>query len=142
MPNVFPLNHIFFNILAFIKSLKIKHDIVHICSPFGILNMIFKRKPTVVKIHTLYKKQTGNFLYTHFIFPLTSFIDNYLMRKADGVITITNFMKKDIINYAKIESDKIKVIYNGVSQEFFIKKESKKSLRKKLSISQDKNIIL
>lgn len=41
------------------------------------------------------------------------------VQNADLVLTNSNFSKADLINYGKIEEDKIKVIYLGIDQDFF-----------------------
>ena len=51
-----------------------------------------------------------------------------IIRKAKKIITVSNFSKTEIINLLKIPSQKVEVIYNGVSKKFFynplIKKEN------------------
>lgn len=41
------------------------------------------------------------------------------VRNADVVLTNSNFSKTDLVNYGKIDEDKIKVIYLGIDQSFF-----------------------
>ncbi|MEP7103766.1 MAG: glycosyltransferase family 1 protein [Candidatus Dojkabacteria bacterium] len=41
------------------------------------------------------------------------------VRNADLVLTNSNFSKGDLVNYGKVNEDKIKVIYLGIDQDFF-----------------------
>lgn len=143
-PNIFPLNHIVFNLKAFLKSRKINKDITHLCSPFGVLSALFKDKdsPLVVKIHSLYSVQKGNFLYNYIFFPLGSVIDRILIKKSDLVLTTSDFMKKDILERFNVEKNKVKVVHNGINKSFFNNKFNKKLLRKELNLPEDKKIIL
>ena len=143
IPSIFPLNHIVFNLVAFIKGVSTKKDITHICSPFGLLNVIFKDSITVVKLHTIYPMQKGNFLYKRIIFPIASFVDMLLIQRSDFVISTSDFMKKNIIKNYKISPNKISVIYNGINKVFFEKNNHKKNLiRNELNISRDAKVVL
>ncbi|MCM8830086.1 MAG: glycosyltransferase family 4 protein, partial [Candidatus Omnitrophica bacterium] len=42
----------------------------------------------------------------------------YSVRKAKKIITVSEFSKKEIINFYQIENDKVDVVYNGVSENF------------------------
>jgi len=39
-------------------------------------------------------------------------------RKADTIVTVSEFSKKDIVNMYNVDPDKVKVIYNGVNEHF------------------------
>ena len=49
-----------------------------------------------------------------------SFIKKNACIKADKIITVSNNTKKDLLNlYPSINPEKVKVIYNGVDEEFY-----------------------
>lgn len=51
---------------------------------------------------------------------LDYFDENFhLVKKADHIITGSNFTKKEIIDYMQIPQDKISVIYHGVNHELY-----------------------
>jgi len=51
-----------------------------------------------------------------------------IAKKARRIITVSNFSKIEIVNLLKISSQKVEIIYNGISEKFFfdpsIKKEN------------------
>lgn len=55
-------------------------------------------------------------------------------RKADRIVTVSEFSKRDIINQYNIEGDKIDVVYNGANESFTpLSQEKKEKTRKKYS---------
>ncbi len=143
IPSSFPLNHIVFNLKAFSRSLGIKRDIVHLCSPFGLINVLIKTSPVVVKIHTVYAAQRGARLYNRIYFPIASLIDRFIIFRSDYVMTTSNFMKKDIHKMYGIEPSKISVIFNGINKKFFVGDAyNKKSLREKMKLPVEAKIVL
>lgn len=49
------------------------------------------------------------------------------LRRSDGIIAISNNTKEDLLRlYPQLKPEIIKVIYNGVSEEFFVKERSKR----------------
>lgn len=93
--------------------------------PFINRKLIFKPK-TVVTIHDVIPISTKKYSNKGFFQNLLkSFFYNFLIngiKKVDLIITVSNFSKKEIIKYKKIKEDKIKVIYQGVADQFFISK--------------------
>jgi glycosyltransferase involved in cell wall biosynthesis len=142
IPKIFPLNHIAFNVLAFFKSLGIKKDVVHLCSPFGVLNILIKTTPTVAKIHTVYAAQKGKYLYDKIYFPLASLIDRLIISRSDQVMTTSNFMKDDICQKYGTDPSKISVIYNGINQEHFKQAYDRTALRKRLNVPLNAKVVL
>jgi len=143
IPSVFPFNHIVFNILAFIRSLKIKKDIIHLCSPFGILNVLIKQLPIVVKMHTVYANQGGARLYNNVYFPIAALIDKLIISKSNFVMTTSSFMKREICEKYKIMPSKISVIHNGIDNSIFEANAINKDLLKdELSIPRKSKIVL
>jgi glycosyltransferase involved in cell wall biosynthesis len=142
-PKIFPLNHIYFNIAAFFKSLRIKKDIIHLCAPFGVFNALVKTVPTVSKIHAVYAIQKGNFLYNRIFFPLATMIDRVIIKRSDCVMTTSLFMKNDIVKNYHTDEAKITVIYNGINTRFFNENRyGTHTIKEQLGITDDKKIIL
>ena len=143
IPKIFPFDHVFFNLFALVKSLKFRVDVTHICSPFGVLNALFKRTPTIVKFHTLYTRQQGTWLYNHIYFPIASLLDFLLIRRADLVVTTSLFMKEDVLSrFPELPESKVKVILNGLNDEFFVHSQEKRALRRKLHIDVGAKVVL
>ena len=54
---------------------------------------------------------------------------NHVLRSADAIITVSENTKKDLLSYhPTITEDRIKVIYNGVSSDFYPLAEEQKQL--------------
>jgi len=122
IPSMFPFNHIYFNLASFLYSIRMQYDIIHLCAPFGLLNTLFKQKPTVTKIHALYAVQKGNFFYQNIIFPLAAFMDKIMISRSDLILTTSKFMQDEIIKRYSINPKKIHYILNGVNDKFKSKK--------------------
>jgi len=63
------------------------------------------------------------------------------LKKADRIITISNFSKNEIVKCLKYSKDKIDVIHPGVDYNRYYQKRSKEIL-KRYNISENKKIIL
>jgi len=94
------------------------HDLVH----FPQTNYpIFYNRKFIVTIHdiTMVKMATGRastLFYPFYFIKLLFFklILNRALHKSSSIITVSEFVKKEIINNYQIPGDKIKVIYNGI----------------------------
>jgi glycosyltransferase involved in cell wall biosynthesis len=63
---------------------------------------------------------------------------NWVIRECDAVITDSVSSKDDLINILKFKSEKVDVIYPGISNQFMIAtKEEKDNLKKKYSLNHD-----
>ncbi len=100
---------------------KVKADILHCTASTAPMHL---KQPLLLTLHDLifseqsYTKANwyqflGN-AYRNMIVPS-------IARKATCVITVSEYQKKIISEKLSISSDKIKVIYNGVDERFFIK---------------------
>jgi len=112
-----------------IKLKKYKLDLVHfthfnvpiLCSaPLFFFKRNFHRK-FIVTIHDLTlrhfsttKKNLKNFLFYPFKKLVYKLIFNGAIKKAEKIIAISQYTKKEILKYYKINPKKIKVIYDGV----------------------------
>jgi glycosyltransferase involved in cell wall biosynthesis len=127
-------------------------DIIHFN---GISYWFFKKRiskaPHVITIHHLVKdaiKSNNLSLFsrvkditgeTSFIIP---FIEKRSIKSSDGIISVSNFTKNQIVKTYGISSDKIDVVYNGIDSGIynFTKKEIEE-IRHKLKIDK-KPVIL
>jgi glycosyltransferase involved in cell wall biosynthesis len=76
--------------------------------------------------------------YPEFIYPLTLKYYTYFFprfaRKSDHLITVSQFSKEDIINLYHINKEKISVIYNAASDDFFeVDEQTKKDTVQRLT---------
>jgi glycosyltransferase involved in cell wall biosynthesis len=64
-------------------------------------------------IHEIYYSGIRRFLHI--------FLKKRAMKSADAIITVSNNTKKDLLKlYPEIDSNKVRVIYNGVSDDFYL----------------------
>ena len=99
---------------------KYKPDLVH----FPHFNIpIFFRGKFIITIHDLilrkFPSRRGSTLNPifYFIRSLGYRLAVYLaIRRAKRIITVSEFSKKEILNYYKINSEKVKVIHNGLTK--------------------------
>ena len=85
------------------------------CAHFQYISPLRKKCKEIVTIHDLLFMD-----YPHF-FPLSYRLKNKFFfsrsaKRADLLLTVSNFSKEEIIRYFKIESDKIHITYNSVLQ--------------------------
>jgi glycosyltransferase involved in cell wall biosynthesis len=98
------------------RALK-KYKIDLFFSPDGYLSLTTDVKQVAV-IHDIYFEHFPNnlkkrdFKYLHSYFPKFA-------KKAERIITVSEFSKQDIVKMYGISPEKIDVAYNGASDEFF-----------------------
>ncbi len=85
-------------------------------------------KPLVVTIHSTEFDRTGGLSVNDYI----SHMEWYGMFHADKVITVSNYMKKRIVEKYSVPPEKIKVIYNAVNPEEFWPSEIKPGFDEKI----------
>jgi len=103
-------------------------DLMH----FSHFNVpILYNKKIIITIHDLilfhfptFRSSKLNRFYYFFKLLMYRLVINIAIKKAQKIIAISNFTKKDLIKTFKISDKKIKVIYQGCN--FFTKKEQKK----------------
>lgn len=123
----------------FLKNEKV--DILHV--PEFMLPL-FARTKTITTIHDIIlisnpkfspkaKKSRLNIIY--------KFITKLMAKKADRIITVSNFSKEDLHNKLNIQKNKIAVVYNGIDKEFFpISNNEKTALLNKYGYANNKII--
>jgi len=133
---------------------KINPDIIHIheisAERLFAINLSFKNKvPLILTSHSV---KSDIYEYKNTSIPeklenrkiFESDIYNKIISKNNGYITtVSSKIKEKIINYYNIPKNKIKVILNGISNDFIKTNETKKyELRKKHNIPIDKKVFL
>lgn len=122
------------------KLRKEKPDVLHV-PHYNV--PIFYKGNMVVTIHDLTHLLFPEFLPNKFAFYYAKFMIWIALKKANKVITVSENTKKDILKMFKVNPDKIKVIYNGVGEEFVEKdKKDIQYLYKKFNIPENKKIIM
>lgn len=91
---------------------RIDAIIIHHPSPLVWLSMLLYLKlsheaKVVVYVHNVYDEITKHSLARKSVY-------NELLKKCDGAIAISGFVKKTIVEHADIPENKVKIIYNGV----------------------------
>ncbi len=100
---------------AFIPS---RVDLFH--CPYQLFAPLILRKPLISTIHDVFpllnpgltaigRRKFLEFKKSYFL----------VSKRADIIITVSNYSKKDIIEKLGVKEDKIKVIYHGIDGEFF-----------------------
>lgn len=106
-------------ILLPLKLRKYNLDLVH----FTHFNVpIFYRRKFIVTIHDLtlryfptYKRNIKNFLLYPFKKLAYRIVFKHAIKNSDKIIAISEHTKKDILKHYKINPNKIKVIYEGIT---------------------------
>jgi glycosyltransferase involved in cell wall biosynthesis len=109
----------------FIEFFLGKIDIFH--GPCGFIPRSLSCK-SIVTIHDLIPFRDTEFMHSKWAIPLKKRI--YISAKrADAIIAVSNFTKREIIESFDIDEAKIQVIYQGVSPVFFPVKDDVKIQR-------------
>jgi len=126
--------------LNLLNSLKL--DLFHSPHP----NMpYFYNKPFVITIHdlTMLNEKTGRastYIYPIYFLKWLVFklMLSWAVSKSKKIITVSEFIKKQIVSEFKVVEDKIEVIYNGVSESIYNIEDKKliDSVKTKLNISK------
>ena len=99
---------------SFLKQLnKYNLDLVH----FPNFNVpIFYKKPYVVTIHDMVHHKIGGAKKSHLLhFLAYKKVIALAAKNSKKIITVSEYSKKDIVNFLQTDPEKIKVIYEGVS---------------------------
>jgi len=128
---------------TFLKDLafEIKPNIIHAASPYtvGIPSLHLARAlnvPFIYEVRNLseFDVLTGrNFVKGGLRFEYRKRLENYLILKADAVITISECSRKEIISRG-VSQHKVFCVLNGIDPSFFRPMQKDKSLLKKLEL--------
>jgi glycogen(starch) synthase len=109
--------------MAFQAARDVECDVIHchdwMTFPAGIRIKEEKRKPLVVTLHSTEFDRTGSLCPN----PWISDIEWQGMYCADGVITVSRYMKSQIIERYGVPGDKIEVVHNSINHENYSKKQ-------------------
>lgn len=122
-------------IIASIKLIKENFDILHF-SPLTILSPVWLKKPK--KIATIH----GGGAYEQYYALKYSIVKRlhaktirpYYARKLEYIFTVSRITKRQIINYYRVNKDKIWLTYNAVDNDFKVYKKKPIELKKKYGI--------
>ncbi len=114
VPKIRALNR-FYNYKVLYNRLAIKHKCDVIYYPYNVaLLSVLSGITTVITVHDLFYKHFPS----HYSFKKRKLYENryeYFMYKSDYIITISEYVKKDIIkHFPRIDHPNIEVIYNPV----------------------------
>lgn len=123
------------------RKLKKEHiDILHI-PHYNI--PIFYRGKMIVTIHDLTHLIYPEFLPNKFAYFYAKFMLWIATKKATKIITVSENTKKDILKFFKVDPEKIKVIYNGIGEEFVEKERNEIDyLYEKFNIPRNKKLLM
>ncbi|WP_417873789.1 glycosyltransferase family 4 protein [Xanthomarina gelatinilytica] len=101
---------------------KFACDILHCTSNTAPL---YLNVPTVVTIHDIIYLENnplfaeGYTAYQRFGNYYRRLVVRVNMRRAKKIVTVSNFERKRLIDFLKLPSEKVDVVYNGVASHFF-----------------------
>ncbi|QTL99721.1 glycosyltransferase [Iocasia frigidifontis] len=136
--NITTTNNPFSKFLAFIKriykvkKIKEKYDLDVTISFLGnsnLVNIITKRKKTLISIRNLKSKQLKGVYGS-----IYKFLIRFFYGKADIIVAISKMVKADLIDNFNLDANKITVIYNPCNI-YNIKKLANQELEKKYEIA-------
>lgn len=85
---------------------KLKGRLLNLCNTAPIIN------PGIITIHDIQTKVHPEFFNKKFAIWY-NFMHKINIKKAQKIITVSEFSKKEIIKYYNVDDNKIEVIYNG-----------------------------
>ncbi len=136
-----PINAYGFDFFSKVKSYTVSAvkkmssrecDVIHchdwMTFPAGIALKNLKKKPLIVTIHSTEFDRTGN------LFPNQAIceIERKGLIEADKVITISNYMKSQLIERYGVPENKITVVYNGIDKSEYISDKTFFGLNEKI----------
>ena len=99
----------------------------------------FKNLPVVATIHDCIILSNPEWINTHFQ-RYKEYCFYQSVQRAQKIICISEYAKKDIIHYLKVPEDKCEVIYHGINELFFnIKKDN--NVLKKYNLDKKRYIL-
>jgi alpha-maltose-1-phosphate synthase len=98
-------------------------DIIHCHTWYTHLAGIFSREllqvPLILTTHSLETHRPWKFEQLGNGYFLSRWIENQAYNAADGVIAVSQEMKKDVVEAYGINPEKVTVIHNGIDPEFY-----------------------
>ncbi len=104
------------NIVEYVKTKKLEFDLIHVHDwlgiPAGIGIKKITGKPLVITFHSTEFDRTAGHPWERI-----AEIEREGLKKADLIIAVSEFMKRQLIEKYSADPSKIKVIYNGINPE-------------------------
>jgi glycosyltransferase involved in cell wall biosynthesis len=106
------------------KLLKEEADVFH--SNYvntGVPLIISGKKPSIVSIHDV-----NPLVFPEWNHPLSVAYYKFCFKfaeRADALVVVSNYSKKEVLEYTEIPEEKIHVVYNGVDHEIFYPQEKR-----------------
>ncbi|MEA1937301.1 MAG: glycosyltransferase family 4 protein [Patescibacteria group bacterium] len=108
-----------YSLLAKDIASQVKHDIIHthdwMTFPSGIEAKKVSGKPFVAHIHSTEFDRCGG----HCVNPAIFKIEKEGIRKADRVITVSDFTKNRVLDNCQVDKNKIDIVYNAINKSEF-----------------------
>jgi glycogen synthase len=100
-----------------------KADIIHCHTWYshlaGILSQKLLQIPLILTTHSLEPHRPWKVEQLGNAYHLSSWIEKSAYEAADGIIAVSEGMKKDVIAEYNVDPDKVQVIYNGIDLDFY-----------------------
>ena len=124
---------------------KIDADVVHCHTWYaqfaGIVAKLCYGTPLVITTHSLEPLRPWKREQLGHGYEASSWIEKTAIEMADAVIAVSNETKEDVLKYFDIDSDKVKVIYNGIKLDEYIVTQETSTLDK-YGIDKSKPFVL
>ena len=124
---------------------EVDADIVHCHTWYaqfaGIIAKLCYGIPLVITTHSLEPLRPWKREQLGRGYDASSWVEKTAIEMADAIIAVSEETKVDVLKHFNVDSDKVKVIYNGINlQEYVVTEEN--STLKKYGIQQDKPFVL
>lgn len=121
-------------IFSIVASIMLKFKQYHIIHLNGFTGIIKHDVNSSHFVHSAYKKivkkvESRNIyriLYTH----LNSIFEKFIYKRAMRIVAVSSKVKNELIQYAGIKGNKIRVIYNGIDLDYWKRIDEKYNLLK------------
>lgn len=101
-----------------IQLINKKADVYHFFMPELIPGgFISRKKPIIVTVHDALTKTTND--RKMIVNKYYDYVIGILSKKADAIITVSNYSKESISKEFNIPKEKIHVVYNGINHKLF-----------------------
>ncbi len=131
------------------SKMNVVHDHATSGMGYALLKRIVGPKPLVVHVHHIRRGSKGIPLSYSLINSLKSRFWTYrsliqqrlVWKRADKVIAVSKAVANDVMEFYKIDSDKVHVVYNGVDPDIFRPHEDTEEIARKLEV-EGKKVVL
>lgn len=105
-------------------SLSTAHtDVVHCHTWYshfaGVLTKTLHQVPLILTTHSLEPHRPWKVEQLGNGYHLSCWVERTAYQNADGIIAVSNDMKKDVIEAYGVEEDRVRVIHNGIDLNFY-----------------------